>query len=214
MYQARRSVGRRLPRDAAEAHPGIAGGGTRALLPSESRAPGPENLAGRGRPDPGSIGTSADVATDPATTPRGLERVREFRSRPCSVHVIDCGHSTDPELVAKVTDIIGLYLAPPHNTVVLCVDQKSQVQALNRTRKDAAPCSAGTPSSSLTTKYGTAPPPCSLRSRSPPNRSPGCARTGTGTRSSSAFLKHLARACPVQELHLVMDNYAATSTLT
>jgi transposase len=41
--------------------------------------------------------------------------------------------STDPELVAKVTDIIGLYLAPPENAIVLCVDEKSQLQALDRT---------------------------------------------------------------------------------
>ena len=34
--------------------------------------------------------------------------------------------STDPELVAKVTDIIGLYLAPPENAIVLCVDEKSR----------------------------------------------------------------------------------------
>ena len=33
--------------------------------------------------------------------------------------------STDPELEAKVTDVIGLYLAPPENAVVLCVDEKS-----------------------------------------------------------------------------------------
>ena len=43
--------------------------------------------------------------------------------------------STDPELVAKVPDIIGLYLSPPENAIVLCVDEKSQVQALNRTQK-------------------------------------------------------------------------------
>ena len=43
--------------------------------------------------------------------------------------------STDPELEAKVVDIVGLYLAPPENAVVLCVDEKSQVQALNRTQK-------------------------------------------------------------------------------
>src|SRR3954470_12523526 len=43
--------------------------------------------------------------------------------------------STDLELVAKVTDVIGLYLAPPENAVVLCVDEKSQIQALNRTQK-------------------------------------------------------------------------------
>src|SRR5215208_2625140 len=43
--------------------------------------------------------------------------------------------STDPELVAKVTDVVGLYLAPPENTIVLCVDEKSQIQALDRTQK-------------------------------------------------------------------------------
>ena len=41
--------------------------------------------------------------------------------------------STDPELVAKVTDVVGLYLAPPENAIVLCVDEKSQIQALDRT---------------------------------------------------------------------------------
>jgi hypothetical protein len=43
--------------------------------------------------------------------------------------------STDPELVAKVTDVVGLYLKPPGNAIVLCVDEKSQIQALNRTQK-------------------------------------------------------------------------------
>ncbi|WP_240483112.1 IS630 family transposase, partial [Rhodococcus opacus] len=41
--------------------------------------------------------------------------------------------STDPELVAKVTDIVRLYLNPPDNAIVLCVDEKSQIQALDRT---------------------------------------------------------------------------------
>jgi hypothetical protein len=41
--------------------------------------------------------------------------------------------STDPELVGKVTDICGLYLAPLENAIVLCVDEKSQIQALDRT---------------------------------------------------------------------------------
>jgi len=41
--------------------------------------------------------------------------------------------STDPELVAKVTDVVGLYLAPPENAIVLCIDEKSQIQALDRT---------------------------------------------------------------------------------
>jgi transposase len=42
--------------------------------------------------------------------------------------------STDPQLVEKVRDIVGLYLNPPEHAVVLCVDEKSQVQALDRTQ--------------------------------------------------------------------------------
>jgi hypothetical protein len=41
--------------------------------------------------------------------------------------------STDPQLAAKVVDVVGLYLAPPENAIVLCVDEKSQIQALDRT---------------------------------------------------------------------------------
>src|SRR5258708_35326924 len=42
--------------------------------------------------------------------------------------------STDPFFVEKVRDIAGLYLHPPENAVVLCVDEKSQIQALERTQ--------------------------------------------------------------------------------
>lgn len=40
--------------------------------------------------------------------------------------------STDPEFARKAADVIGLYLAPPENAVVLCVDEKPQIQALER----------------------------------------------------------------------------------
>jgi len=42
--------------------------------------------------------------------------------------------STDPLFVEKVRDIVGLYLSPPERAIVLCVDEKSQVQALDRTQ--------------------------------------------------------------------------------
>jgi len=42
--------------------------------------------------------------------------------------------STDPFFVEKVRDVAGLYLNPPERAIVLCVDEKSQVQALNRTQ--------------------------------------------------------------------------------
>jgi transposase len=42
--------------------------------------------------------------------------------------------SKDPQFVAKVRDVVGLYLDPPERAVVLCVDEKSQIQALDRTQ--------------------------------------------------------------------------------
>ena len=44
--------------------------------------------------------------------------------------------STDPQFIEKVRDVVGLYMDPPEHALVLCVDEKSQIQALDRT----APC--------------------------------------------------------------------------
>jgi transposase len=52
--------------------------------------------------------------------------------------------SKDPQFVAKVRDVVGLYLNPPERAVVLCVDEKSQIQALDRTAP-ILPLLPGTP---------------------------------------------------------------------
>jgi transposase len=52
--------------------------------------------------------------------------------------------SKDPQFVAKVRDVVGLYLDPPERAVVLCVDEKSQIQALDRTAP-ILPMLPGTP---------------------------------------------------------------------
>ena len=52
--------------------------------------------------------------------------------------------STDPQFIEKVYDICGLYLNPPERAVVLCMDEKSQIQALDRTRP-ILPMLPGTP---------------------------------------------------------------------
>jgi transposase len=52
--------------------------------------------------------------------------------------------SKDPQFVAKVRDVVGLYLNPPERAVVLCVDEKSQIQALDRTAP-ILPMLPGTP---------------------------------------------------------------------
>jgi transposase len=43
--------------------------------------------------------------------------------------------SNDPNFVEKVVDVVGLYMNPPEHALVLCVDEKSQIQALDRTQK-------------------------------------------------------------------------------
>jgi len=43
--------------------------------------------------------------------------------------------SNDPKFVEKLVDVVGLYLDPPEHALVLCVDEKSQIQALDRTQK-------------------------------------------------------------------------------
>ena len=46
--------------------------------------------------------------------------------------------STDAFFIEKLRDVVGLYLSPPDNALVLCVDEKSQCQALERTQPHAA----------------------------------------------------------------------------
>ncbi|MDF2744787.1 MAG: family transposase [Actinomycetia bacterium] len=57
---------------------------------------------------------------------------REYGVQPWRVETFK--FSTDPQLAAKVHDVVGLYLDPPERAVVLCVDEKSQIQALERSQ--------------------------------------------------------------------------------
>jgi transposase len=119
--------------------------------------------------------------------------------------------STDPQLVAKVTDVVGLYLAPPENAIVLCVDEKSQIQALDRTQK-MLPMRTGSPEKRTHdyVRHGTSTLFAAL------DIATGKITAATKPRHRRqeflAFLKQVARAHPDRELHLVMDNYAAHKT--
>jgi transposase len=119
--------------------------------------------------------------------------------------------STDPELVAKVTDVVGLYLAPPQNAIVLCVDEKSQIQALDRTQK-MLPMQPGSPEKRTHdyVRHGTSTLFAAL------DIATGKVTATTKPRHRRqeflAFLNQVARAHPGRELHLVMDNYAAHKT--
>jgi transposase len=114
--------------------------------------------------------------------------------------------STDPELEAKVRDVVGLYLNPPENAIVLSVDEKSQIQALDRTA-----------------------PILALRPGIPEKQTHDYVRHGTTTLFAALevatgkvvdacyprhrnteflkFLKQVAKAYPRRRLHIVCDNY-------
>src|SRR3954449_5158196 len=113
--------------------------------------------------------------------------------------------STDPQLEAKIRDVVGLYLHPPEKAVVLCVDEKPQIQALQRTA-----------------------PPLPVRPGHPEDASFDYVRHGTTTLFAAlevatgrvteactdrhrhqevlGFLNQGAAAYPRRELHVVVDN--------
>ena len=119
--------------------------------------------------------------------------------------------STDPELEAKVTDVVGLYLAPPENAIVLCVDEKSQIQALDRTQK-TLPMQPGHAEQRTHdyVRHGTATLFAALEIAT--GNVTGLCRQRHRHQEFLVFLKHVARAYPNVELHLVMDNYATHKT--
>ncbi len=70
---------------------------------------------------------------------------RVWRAFGLAPHKVDTGKlSKDPLFVAKVRDVVGLYLDPPERALVLCVDEKTQIQALDRTQP-VFPMLPGTP---------------------------------------------------------------------
>ena len=115
--------------------------------------------------------------------------------------------STDPELEAKVRDVVGLYLDPPAHAIVLCVDEKSQIQALERTQpvRPVAPGRVERRTHDYV-RHGTTTLFAALE-----------VATGQVTDACHprhrhgeflAFLKLVAKAYPRRQLHMVVDNYA------
>ena len=93
--------------------------------------------------------------------------------------------SGDPLFVDKVRDIIGLYLSPPDRALVLCVDEKSQIQAPGPQPAGPADAAGHARAGAHTTTSVTAPPRCSQPSMSPRAASSASATDATGPGSSS-----------------------------
>jgi len=115
--------------------------------------------------------------------------------------------STDPELDAKVRDVVGLYLNPPDKAVVVCIDEKSQIQALDRTAP-ILPIRPGLPEKATHDymRHGTTTLFAALEVATG-KVTDACHPRHTHT-EFLAFLKQVAKAYPRVPLHVVADNYA------
>lgn len=140
-----------------------------------------------------------------------------------TVHRIWSGHAlqphrvetfkftTDPAAEQKIRDIIGLYLNPPTNAVVLSLDEKTQIQALNRTQP-LLPLRPGLPArqthdyrrNGLTSLYAA----LEVASGAVIGE---CRERHTGL-DFVGFLSRVERSYPGQELHVIIDNSSTHTT--
>ena len=121
--------------------------------------------------------------------------------------------SADPYFVDKTRDIVGLYVDPPQHAMVLCVDEKSQVQALDRTqpllplRPGQAERRSHDDKRNGTTLVVRRP------STSPPARSSASVSAVTEAGSSRKVLDYIEANVPEDlDIHIVIDNYSTHKT--
>jgi transposase/transcriptional regulator with XRE-family HTH domain len=119
--------------------------------------------------------------------------------------------STDPEAEAKIHDVVGLYLHPPTQAVVLSVDEKTQIQALSRTQP-LLPMRPGLPErrthdyrrNGLTSLYAAF--------NTVSGEVLGACHPRHTTVEFLAFLRVVARRYPRGDLHVILDNSSTHST--
>ena len=122
--------------------------------------------------------------------------------------------STDPLFFEKVLDVVGLYLNPPERALVLCVDEKSQIQALDRTQP-ILPMMPGVPERRTHdySRHGTTTLFAALNIAT--GKVIGELHRRHRSQEFLQFLRTIEEAVPKKlEVHLVMDNYGTHKTPT
>ena len=120
--------------------------------------------------------------------------------------------SNDPDFADKVIDIVGLYMNPPANSVVLCVDEKTQIQALDRTQP-GLPLNEGR-IGSRTHDYKHHGTTCLYAAFSVlTGKVIGEMTSRARSKEFLSFMKEIDRSTPKgKDLHVILDNHSAHKT--
>ncbi|MBX6543725.1 IS630-like element ISPsy1 family transposase, partial [Pseudomonas syringae pv. tomato] len=165
----------------------------------------------KGKPEDASHWSTRQMSRETGISPASVMRIwHAFGIKPHLEKTFKL--STDPLFVDKVQDIVGLYLNPPDRALVLCVDEKSQIQALNRTQP-GLPLAPGNPATRTHDykRHGTT----SLFAALDVATGEVIGRLKRQHRSVEflSFLKEVDASLPADvPIHLIMDNYATHKT--
>ena len=156
------------------------------------------------------IGVCAAWPQRPVFRPSTVHRIwRDHKLKPHQVRSFK--FSKDPQLVEKIVDVVGLYMDPPKGALVLCIDEKTQIQALDRTQP-TLPIKPGR-SARMTHDYkrnGTTSLYAALEVAT--GEVTGACYPKHRHQEFLAFLNTLVRAYPRRPLHVVLDNSSTHST--
>jgi len=194
-------------------------GGIEALLCDKTRKPGIEpisdeviaklvQLVCREKPENGTHWSTRELAKRFGISHTSVNKIlREYGLKPHLVKRFQ--FSTDKEFASKLADVVGLYLDPPENSIVFCVDEKSQIQALERTQP-ILPMGPGIPERQTHDYYrhGTTTLFAALNVAS--GKVIGKCSKSHKAEDYVSFLKELDRQAPKgKELHIIADNYSS-----
>jgi transposase len=165
------------------------------------------NMTTREKPPNATHWSTRGMAAAMKISEASVRRIwRSHSLKPHRVETFKISH--DPEFAEKLEDIVGLYLNPPEHALVLCVDEKSQIQALDR-RQPGLPLKRGR-SQTLTHDYkrnGTATLFAALNAAN--GEVYGFCQERHRHQEWLRFLRLLNQAMPAHlDLHLIVDNYA------
>jgi transposase len=197
-------------------------GGLNALLNDKTRLPGKEpipfevknelaRIVCSEKPEHGTHWSTRELAKRLGIGHSSVNTI--LRERGLKPHLVEhFQFSTDPDFDKKLKDIVGLYLNPPENSIVLCVDEKSQIQALERSQP-ILPMFPGVPERQTHDYYrhGTTTLFAALNVLS--GKVIGDCKDHHKAADYISFLKMVDRKSPKKMiLHIVADNYSAHKT--